>query len=322
MKKNEQIEQFFRHHAARKSSQERVESIRTRNGRLPIVAALNKAFDGAVAPEPETLKTLLATHSTDTLAYLTTTTIEHMSEDSFYFLPMAGHSTYFAHRIIIKSTADYDLSLDFIDPALLKKYKAQSKANLQQRGITFFGRETLSYFIHAGDMTISKWTHPKAITDLQGMRCQLQEQQTLTDGDVVHCQNNQTFMFDNASSSAVIMTLEIKRAMLPVSLIFSAADHTLRFQNPSNEADSRIQLCMAILTKLDYVKAIPTLKTFLDHPQHFIRWYAMQQILALDALEALSELADMATRDPHQEVRQAAKETLLMIQQQGYEHAC
>ena len=56
-------------------------------------------------------------------------------------------STYFAHRIIIKSTADYDLSLDFIDPALLKKYKAQSKANLQQRGITFFGRETLSYFI-------------------------------------------------------------------------------------------------------------------------------------------------------------------------------
>ena len=88
MKKNEQIEQFFRHHAARKSSQERVESIRTRNSRLPIVAALNKAFDGVVAPEPETLKTLLATHSTTTVGMKITPSISQCGDSKlvqFYF---------------------------------------------------------------------------------------------------------------------------------------------------------------------------------------------------------------------------------------------
>ncbi|QPG05750.1 HEAT repeat domain-containing protein [Salinimonas marina] len=322
MRKNQSIEVFIQNPELRERTASDMDEDRAANSKLPLVTQLAHLFEGSEMPTAASLKFIIAEYSDHLIEHVVSTTINQMGQNPFYVYPMAGHSTYFAQRLSVVNTADFDLNLDFIDPVLLKKYKTESKQNLQQRGVSFFGRETLSYFVHAGNMTISHWSHPTCTTQLAGMRCTPAGTQQVADRHFVHCHNNQTYMYESCEQSAVVVSLEIKRGKLPVSLIFSAADHTLRFQNPSDETDSRLQLCMAILAKLDYVDAIPTLKTFLKHSHHFIRWYAMQQILALDALEVLQELADMAVTDPHPEVKLAAKQTLLMIQQQEFEHAC
>ena len=322
MKRNQSIEVFIQNPELRESTVSEMDADRAINSKLPLVTQLAQLFECSEMPDVASLKAIIAEYSDHLIEQVVSATITQMGQNPFYVYPMAGHSTYFAQRLSVANTADFDLSLDFIDPVLLKKYKTESKQNLQQRGISFFGRETLSYFVHAGNMHISHWSHPTCVNHLAGMHCHPGDKQQVKDRHFVHCLNNQTYMYESCEQSAVVVSLEIKRGKLPVSLIFSAADHTLRYQNPSDETDSRLQLCMAILVKLNYVDAIPTLKTFLKHPHHFIRWYAMQQILALDALQVLQELADMAVTDPHPEVKLAAKQTLLIIQKQEFEHAC
>ncbi|WP_218354401.1 HEAT repeat domain-containing protein [Alteromonas lipotrueiana] len=323
MKRNETIEAFIGNKTLRHETATAMNADRVQNASLPITANLKALFDNTDSvPSTATLKTVIAKHADHLLQQVVNGAITQMGQNPFYVYPMAGHSTYFAQRLIVESTPDFDLSLDFIDPSLLTQYKQESRENLQQRGVSFFGRETLSYFIHSGNLQVSHWSHPSSADQFFGMRCTRENSQLIHDGSFVHCQNNQTYMYESCEQCAVVVTLEIKRNKLPASLIFSASDHTLRYQNPSDEADSRLQLCMAILVKLDYVEAIPTLKAFLTHPHHFVRWYAMQQILALDALQVLQELADMAVTDPHPEVKLAAKQTLLMIQKQEFDYAC
>ncbi len=78
----------------------------------------------------------------------------------------------------------------------------------------------------------------------------------------------------------------------------------------------RVQLHISLLKAMNCIEAVPTIKKFLSHPQHYIRWYAMQQLLGLDALLVLEELEFMAKSDIHEEVRFAATQTWNLVQEQ------
>ncbi|ACA89103.1 hypothetical protein [Shewanella woodyi] len=242
--------------------------------------------------------------------------LNNMGVDDFYVYPIAGHTTFFAQRIILDSNDHFDLSIDIIDSGLLNKYKAQSKMNLKERGISFYGRETLTYFIKSGGMNISNWSHDTPTKDLKDASCQSDGDRKVNDGDVVYKKANETYMFESSTDNAIAISLELKRNKSPLSLMFSAYDYQLKFQNPSDEVDSRVQLHISLLKAMNCIEAVPTIKKFLSHPQHYIRWYAMQQLLGLDALLVLEELELMAKSDVHEEVRFAATQTWNLVQEQ------
>ena len=69
-----------------------------------------------------------------------------------------------------------------------------------------------------------------------------------------------------------------------------------------------------LLRKLDHRPAVAAIAGFLDHPDFFVRWHAMKELLGLDAASALPHLKRMAATDPHPEPRRAARAVLDRIE--------
>lgn len=322
MKNNDQIEAFLASPDLRQRTVKNIELSRTKNLQLTIVKALQTLFGDNPLPEPELVGQIIKDNAQEAIDLIIDDTISFQKNDHFYVYPIGGHSTAFAQRIVLSNSDYFDLSIDVIDAGLLNRYKAQSKANLSQRGIQFYGRQTITYFITAGGLTVSSWEHQVAQDNFINQSCKQVGLDGVKDGDLRFNPCNRTMMYEQAQTNVVAVTLEYKANKRPFSLMFSAQDHTLKFQNPSDELDSRVQLSMLLLKKMDSHAALPVMKKFLSHSKHFVRWYAMQQILGIDAMQVLDELHEMAKSDPHSEVKLAAKQTIAMIAQKELAHAC
>jgi hypothetical protein len=204
-----------------------------------------------------------------------------------------------------------------VDAHLLNRYKRKSKQNLASRGIPFYGRRTFTFFVRSGGIQLSHWTHDATMMDLKDSVCVDDGETSASDGLLLKKNQRQVFMFESAESNAVLISIEFKQDPFPAHLIFSAKDRTLKHQNPSSELDSRVQLTLSLLSKMDCRSAIPLMKRFLSHPRYYLRWHAMRAILALDALTVVDELKEMADHDENEEIRAAAARTLTMISQEA-----
>jgi hypothetical protein len=322
MKRNEQIEAFLASPDARQRTIENIELSRKKNLQFSIVTQLQKLFGDNPLPAHELVGNIIKNNAKEAIDAIINDTIYFQKQDNFYVYPIGGHSTAFAQRIVLSNSDHFDLSIDVIDAGLLNRYKAQSKANLSLRGIQFYGRQTITYFITAGGLKVSTWEHQVEQDNFINQSCRQVGLEDVADGELRFNPCNRTMMYECAHTNVVAVTLEYKANKRPFSLMFSAQDHKLKFQNPSDELDSRVQLSMLLLKKMDSHAAIPVMKKFLGHSKHFVRWYAMQQILGIDALQALDELHDMAQHDPHPEVKLAAQQTIAMIEQKELAHAC
>jgi HEAT repeat protein len=62
-----------------------------------------------------------------------------------------------------------------------------------------------------------------------------------------------------------------------------------------------------LVRKLGSHSAFEAVAPFLDHQDFFVRWHVMKELLGIDAAAALPHLKRMTVRDPHPEVRRAAR---------------
>jgi HEAT repeat protein len=65
-----------------------------------------------------------------------------------------------------------------------------------------------------------------------------------------------------------------------------------------------------LLRKLECDAALPAMADLLDHPDFFVRWHVMKEMLGIDARAALPHLKRMAATDPHPDPRRAARAVL------------
>ena len=316
MKFNQKIESFIDNPSTWSDTVSRMEESRKTNLNFELVHKLKEIIVDSDKVDVGQISNIIKSNAESVIDSILSEGLNNMEADDFYVYPIAGHSTFFAQRIILDSNDYFDLSIDIINSSLLNKYKFQSKMNLKERGISFYGRETITYFIKSGDMKVSNWTHDTPIKHLDDAKCKSEGETKVNDGDLIYKKTNETYMFESSSDNAIAISLEFKQSKSPLSLMFSAYDYQLKFQNPSDEVDSRVQLHISLLKTMNCIKAIPTIKKFLSHKQHYIRWYAMQQLLGLDALMVLDELECMAKFDAHEEVRYAATQTWELVQAQ------
>ncbi|WP_434927730.1 HEAT repeat domain-containing protein [Shewanella sp. HL-SH5] len=321
MEFNHKVESFLSNPASWVDTLTAMEKSRGNNLNFTLVNKLKSLFAQSPSVQIEAISDVIKNEHDAVLDIILKESTENLSTNDFYVYPIAGHSTAFAQRIILDSNDDFDLSIDFIDQKLLSNYKSTSKRNLKDRGISFYGRETLTFFIKSGNMRLSNWEHDLQRTNLNLAQCEHTGDIRVSDGECIYKKANETYMFEESEGNAVLISLELKRNKSPISLMFSAYDYQLKFQNPSDEVDSRVQLHISLLKTMDYQIAIPTIKKFLNHPQHYMRWYAMQQLLGMDALQVIDELESMAKSDPHHEVQQAASQTWDIVQSQLLQRA-
>lgn len=73
--------------------------------------------------------------------------------------------------------------------------------------------------------------------------------------------------------------------------------------------DMRAQLALLTALNLGCAELAPSVRSFLDHPNHFIRWFAVKSLVHLEP-DNMSAHLEVAVRDRHAQVRAAALQLL------------
>jgi hypothetical protein len=321
MLRNPQVESFLASSERLASTRKAMEDSRNLIEQLPLLTELREAFNQTSRPVPSTIRAICERSATASVELILEEFCSGVGSNPFFVVPMQGHSADFAQRIILDSNPLFDVAIDVINCAQLARYKAESRKNLACRGISFYGKGMHTYVYKAGGLEISHWRHDAVMPNLAGTRCRRERTEVVADGQLIETGPKGTIMFESSTSNSVLVSIVLKRDEFPANLTFSALDYQLRFQNPSDQLDSRIQLSLSLLQEMNCEAAIPLMKGFLSHPRHYIRWHAMQCIMGIDALEVMEELSAMAAHDESEEVRSAARKTLTILEQETLRHA-
>src|SRR5258706_6634102 len=77
-------------------------------------------------------------------------------------------------------------------------------------------------------------------------------------------------------------------------------------------APSRLQYTAQLFTHLGGESTLPGLRRMLEHREHFVRWTALQSIMAIDPIEGAARVRE-AVLDPHPHIRNAATRALVKL---------
>ena len=184
--------------------------------------------------------------------------------------------------------------------------------------ISFSGQLGIIKFVKAGGARLSFWEAPRIAQEFRSAhagRCVRVAERSIADGEILTVDGrHQSYIIEHAARNMVVLQAVVKVDNAPVSVEYDAASGDYVACSAADDSASRIQMISTLLRKLDCEAAVATMITFLDHPSFFVRWHVMRDLLGIDAEAALPRLRRMAARDPHPEVRQAARATLDLVE--------
>jgi len=177
--------------------------------------------------------------------------------------------------------------------------------------ITFTGHVSLLKFLSAGGTRLSFWEAPEINGDFTAAtagRCTRTGERLIEDGEIVAVDGRfQSYVVEHARSNLVVVQASIKRDQAPLRVEYDSESGAYVGCSASGDGVSRIQMMTTLLRTLDCDGAFAAVAAFLDHPDFFVRWHVMRELLGIDADAALPHLKRMAARDPHPDPRRAAR---------------
>jgi hypothetical protein len=195
---------------------------------------------------------------------------------------------------------------------------ARKTARRGETSIGFTGRVSVIKFVKAGGARISLWEAPPITADFAASdagQCARVGERQLADGDIVTIDGRfQGYVIEQARANLLVLQAEINLDAAPLSVEYDSATFAYVGCSATRDGASRIQMITTLLRKFGCDAAFPTLAGFLDHPDFFVRWHVMRELLGIDAAAALPHLKRMAARDPHGDVRRAARSVLDRLQ--------
>jgi hypothetical protein len=184
--------------------------------------------------------------------------------------------------------------------------------------IAFSGRVSVLKFVKAGGARISLWEAPQiteSFTAADAGRCARTGERQLADGDILTVDGrHQGYVIERARANLLVLQAEISLDAAPLTVEYDSETLSYIGCSATRDGASRIQMIATLLRRLDCDAAFPTLAGFLDHPDFFVRWHVMRELLGIDAEAALPHLKRMAARDPHRDVRRTARSVLDRLQ--------
>lgn len=191
---------------------------------------------------------------------------------------------------------------------------AKKNARRSTTSIGFTGRVHVIKFAKAGGARLSFWEAPAitaGFTAAAAGQCRPTGTRDIEDGDILVIDGRrQSYVVEHARANLVLLQAEIVLDQAPLRVEYDSASRGYVGCSANGDGASRIQMIASLLRKLDCAAAVPAMIAFLGHPDFFVRWHVMRELLGLDAAAALPHLKRMAARDPHPEVRHAARAVL------------
>lgn len=195
-----------------------------------------------------------------------------------------------------------------------RKQSGKGKGSIQ-----FSGQISVLRFLKAGGTRLSFWACDPIGTDFSAAtagQCRPTGSFELEDGETIVVDGRrQSYIIERAAANFVVLQANLKTGQAPVSAEYDA--HSRRFIGCSavDEGDCRIQMMATLVRTLGHADALVAIAPFIDHPNFFVRWHAMKELLGIDVQATLPHLKRMAAEDPHPDVQAAARQVLDRIAQ-------
>ncbi|MEA3045447.1 MAG: hypothetical protein QOJ53_1906 [Sphingomonadales bacterium] len=234
-----------------------------------------------------------------------------LSADPFFDPPFRAMNSDIHSGLVVYEDPRVAIAVGVTDIARLA---AKKSARRGATSVGFTGRVTVLKFVKADGARISLWEAPAITASFnaaQAGRCARTGERDLADGDILVIDGrHQTYLVEQARANLLVVQAEINLDQAPLSVEYDSA--TLAYVGCSANGDgaSRIQMITTLLRKLGCAEAFEAVAGFIDHPDFFVRWHVMRELLGIDAQAALPHLRRMAARDPHPDARRAARSVL------------
>jgi hypothetical protein len=191
---------------------------------------------------------------------------------------------------------------------------AKKNAKRGATSVSFTGQVGVVKFVRAGGARLSFWEAPEITADFTAAtagQCRPTGERVVADGEILILDGRrQSFVIEQARSNMVLLQGSITLDQAPVTVEYDSATRTYVGCSANGDSASRIQMITTLLRKLDCDGAFPAIAALLDHPDFFVRWHVMKELLGIDAAAALPHLKRMAARDPHSDTRRVARSVL------------
>lgn len=121
------------------------------------------------------------------------------------------------------------------------------------------------------------------------------------------------FSLSGGHGDIVLLELAVQPpSRLPIRAYDTATGRLVHVSASRRDSSFRA-MALTLLRTMGHRDAAPLFAEEVGSEDFAARWHAMRELAALDPATALPSLAHMATADPHPEVRQAAKATLVLL---------
>ena len=137
---------------------------------------------------------------------------------------------------------------------------------------------------------------------------------TLMEGQIVrHDGREEAHRLSGLARDAVMVTIVLRDQTVPLVREYAGDDGRLIRAASLDERPARAVMLLRLLREQGRADAPEVFGAASRDDAFFLRWEAMREWLALDAMAALPRLTEMAAGDPHPEVRGAAATMLARI---------
>jgi hypothetical protein len=238
-----------------------------------------------------------------------------MRDDPFFNPPFRATGSGIHDGLVAFESAQMSVAAGVVRVADLA---ARKTARRGATSIGFSGRVSVLKFVKAGGARISLWEVPPITADFAARtagQCRRTGEISPADGDILTIDGRfQGYVIEQARANLVIVQAEINLDMAPLSVEYDSATFAYVGCSATRDGASRVQMITTLLRKLGCETAFPAIAGLLDHPDFFVRWHVMRELLGIDAEAALPHLKRMAARDAHDDVRRAARSVLDRLQ--------
>jgi len=313
----DELQHWIADRAAQRRTEQAVKAFGEAWDRGPVHRAIGAAFSALDAPEAEDVAAVVANLFADDFwaDALVETLAEALREDRYFEPPFRHIGSDVHNGLVVYEDAHVSIAAGVTRAAQLAAKKQVSGG---PRSIAFSGQLTLFKFVKSGGARLSFWECPpitEAFSAASAGRCVRAGTREIADGGLIVVDGRrQGFVIEHAAANLVVLQATVKPGRAPLAVEYDSETRAYVGCSAADDSASRIQMISTLLRKLDCAAAFPAIAVFLDHPNFFVRWHVMKELLGLDAEAALPHLGKMAARDPHPEARRAARAALDRIE--------
>lgn len=310
----EALNAWTRNLDAQRETQRAIDLFAEQWGRGPV----HRRFDDAMAslPAPVTAEAVAATVALlfadeSWIDALVSGLAEQMRADPFFNPPFRNLSNDLHTGLLVFEDDKVSIAAGVTSAAQMAAKKDRPRGIAS---IGFSGQVGVYRFVKSGGATLSFWEAPPigpGFNAAEAGICRRTGARKIADGETLIIDGRrQSYVVEHMESSFVLLQASIAVGQAPLSVEYDSETGAYVGCSATGDTSSRIQMITTLLRKLDHRAAFPAIAAFLDHPDFFVRWHVMKELLGLDVHAALPHLKRMAASDPHPDPRRAARAVL------------